>query len=257
MIIYWLLPSGLKIASRLGSFALETTTRRIDTRKQMKLPKHILLITFAWLALASGGAQAVTVCTVAATCKYADLVDGAISVSAVGASVNGVLGEPVDANEGVHLAPMAGDSPNNGSVLTLRLSDFIENELWIYSFDTTSEMRFELFVSELGTDFDQVETSLLSVGDREFFENDNAMIDISGYGIVQYVQLVSFSPDTICGDPLFSPNPPNCKIYGTAMEVNGAGGTLASTSAVPVPAAAWLFGSGLLGLVGVARRRRK
>jgi hypothetical protein len=27
-------------------------------------------------------------------------------------------------------------------------------------------------------------------------------------------------------------------------------------SAVPVPAAAWLFGSGLLGLVGVARRRR-
>jgi hypothetical protein len=28
------------------------------------------------------------------------------------------------------------------------------------------------------------------------------------------------------------------------------------TSAVPVPAAAWLFGSGLLGLIGVARRKR-
>jgi hypothetical protein len=26
---------------------------------------------------------------------------------------------------------------------------------------------------------------------------------------------------------------------------------------VPIPAAAWLFGSGLLGLVGIARRRRK
>ena len=26
---------------------------------------------------------------------------------------------------------------------------------------------------------------------------------------------------------------------------------------IPIPAAAWLFGSGLLGLVGVARRRRK
>ena len=29
-----------------------------------------------------------------------------------------------------------------------------------------------------------------------------------------------------------------------------------STSAVPVPAAVWLFGSGLLGLVGVARRKK-
>ena len=37
------------------------------------------------------------------------------------------------------------------------------------------------------------------------------------------------------------------------------GGTLAgvSSSAVPVPAAAWLFGSGLVGLIGVARRKAR
>ena len=32
-------------------------------------------------------------------------------------------------------------------------------------------------------------------------------------------------------------------------------GTTVSVSAVPVPAAVWLFGSGLVGLIGVARRR--
>ena len=34
-------------------------------------------------------------------------------------------------------------------------------------------------------------------------------------------------------------------------------GTYSNPAAVPVPAAAWLLGSGLLGMVGVARRRRK
>ena len=32
--------------------------------------------------------------------------------------------------------------------------------------------------------------------------------------------------------------------------------TASNASVIPVPAAVWLFGSGLLGLVGVARRRK-
>jgi hypothetical protein len=42
-----------------------------------------------------------------------------------------------------------------------------------------------------------------------------------------------------------------------SVTVDSAGDvTFATNSAVPVPAAVWLFGSGLLGLVGVSRRRK-
>lgn len=37
--------------------------------------------------------------------------------------------------------------------------------------------------------------------------------------------------------------------------MNNASGSISGLSAVPVPAAVWLFGSGLLGLAGVARRK--
>lgn len=47
----------------------------------------------------------------------------------------------------------------------------------------------------------------------------------------------------------------NCLTPGSA-NIAGSGDCSAAVSAVPVPAAVWLFGSGLLGLVGVARQRR-
>jgi hypothetical protein len=40
----------------------------------------------------------------------------------------------------------------------------------------------------------------------------------------------------------------------TVYEIASDGGT--QPELIPVPAAVWLFGSGLLGLVGVARRRK-
>jgi len=40
-------------------------------------------------------------------------------------------------------------------------------------------------------------------------------------------------------------------IWSTSLNINA----LAVTSAVPVPSAVWLFGSGLIGLIGLARRK--
>ena len=44
--------------------------------------------------------------------------------------------------------------------------------------------------------------------------------------------------------------------YSLHLEGHVNGGPTTQPPAIPVPAAAWLFGSGLVGLVGVARRRR-
>jgi len=64
---------------------------------------------------------------------------------------------------------------------------------------------------------------------------------------------MSFVDDGIGGSPL---------IDGPFVGLNvnfdiGSGHslTLTNISSVPVPAAVWLFGSGLLGLIGVARRK--
>jgi len=53
----------------------------------------------------------------------------------------------------------------------------------------------------------------------------------------------------------------NANTYADAYGVGAASGTADFTvdfrvSTVPIPAAAWLFGSGLLGLVGIARRKK-
>jgi len=55
---------------------------------------------------------------------------------------------------------------------------------------------------------------------------------------------------------LFSYDPNNSYSRATALTGLGALDALAYVSSIPVPAAAWLFGSGLLGLVGMARRKK-
>jgi hypothetical protein len=62
-----------------------------------------------------------------------------------------------------------------------------------------------------------------------------------------------FSDDSIGGDPMTSnaTNTHNANLDVMSMHLESI-----ASSPVPIPAAAWLFGSGLLGLIGLARRKR-
>jgi len=70
--------------------------------------------------------------------------------------------------------------------------------------------------------------------------------DVSGFLVTGGLPL---SDDGISGVPMATTPFPShhLNIDITQMTV---------TSVVPIPAAAWLFGSGLLGLIGIARRKK-
>jgi hypothetical protein len=235
----------------------------------MKLPKYILLTAFTWLAMLAGNAQAAFVCP--GTCAFGDIVlaapdtDGVTAI--VGTDLDDVLGIPSeDPNIGVRLADLSFATPDNDSVLTVHMSSAISNSLFIYSVTTNPNQRFRVEVSstDVDGDFELIIPDPLLVdfdGTTNYFVNENTEIDISSFaGEINYVRISSLLPDEKCsaptGFPFFGLDGDGCDKFNSAMLINAIAGTTA-TASVPVPAAVWLFGSGLLGLAGVARRRRK
>ena len=77
----------------------------------------------------------------------------------------------------------------------------------------------------------------------------------TGYDSVQGGIAYSIYFDTLSLNSLFGSG----TFTGVNLSIGGASAApslVGTTAVVPVPAAVWLFGSGLLGLVGVARRQR-
>ena len=118
--------------------------------------------------------------------------------------------------------------PFGGNVLTVLMESPIINDLWIIGDGGSSNPheRGKVFVSSDGS-------SYVEVAD---IDGDGGHIDISTLAFeVNYVRVVA-SPDLL--DTNTAP-----------LNIDSIAG-----SAVPLPAAVWLFGAGLLGLVGIARK---
>lgn len=80
---------------------------------------------------------------------------------------------------------------------------------------------------------------------------------LSGFQVLDSGQTaltgVSWYVTSFGNNPIYSG--PGCSFNCSGAHDNPGFEGVASVSAVPLPAAAWFFGSGLLGLVGVARRK--
>lgn len=91
-----------------------------------------------------------------------------------------------------------------------------------------------LWADDVGSTLTSLTTEASVQDDLAFWRGYNADTNLFGYEIA-YSQLGTLHIDTATGVASLSTGP---------------------VSAVPVPAAAWLLGSGVVGLVGVARRRK-
>jgi hypothetical protein len=90
-----------------------------------------------------------------------------------------------------------------------------------------------------------------TMGGALFVSNEHV-----GFGGGEWMSFIHVDPSNILdGAPIVDP-----AFASAQWMVNPTSGTVSyvgEVSAVPVPAAVWLFGSGLLGLVGVSRRRKQ
>lgn len=218
----------------------------------MQFKKASLLIVAVWLLATGNLAHASYLCTV--NCVYGGTVVDSNEVDAIvlGNPLTDVLGDPGSpptTTLGVVLAKRVGSSfatPTLNSTLTVQMTAgiFGDGSLWVIGdeeFPGTLNETFRVYVSATNVFDGSGSDESVDLGTY----NNNAFIDLSTFVLpttLNYVKLQA-SPSII------GPSPVPMAVLGIAGQ--------SLPSAVPVPAALWLFGSGLVGLLGIARRRRQ
>lgn len=134
-----------------------------------------------------------------------------------------------------------------------------------YSFRVTSTSMVSLWTDSFrnGANFDPNLRIFNSAGNLILSNDDNPFV-VSGQtfwdsGIVTSLAAGNYTVAiSVCCNLLNSPLSAlgaNTNLTrGSFYRINIAGNSVAPPSAVPIPAAAWLFGSGLLGLAGLRRK---
>jgi len=123
---------------------------------------------------------------------------------------------------------------------------------WTYTeddFENGSGVFTELFIPGHGSDIDALTINFDIAKSIEFSLTAN----VHGGGVnVSLFLLTALTPTQ---SALLDLSRSSYEIEGGGSNGGFTGGSVSPT-AVPVPAAAWLFGSGLLGMIGMARRKK-
>lgn len=111
----------------------------------------------------------------------------------------------------------------------------------------------------IGFDSSGGNTLSIAAGSYTFTEANDALYNLTGASLTLASGALSdFSYQAISGT---NGAPADFDSFFTSflsdVYLSGTWNTTVQMSPVPVPAAVWLFGSGLLGLVGLARRKKK
>jgi len=155
---------------------------------------------------------------------------------------------PISSFNGIHIGTVQGASGSHSGVIDGSESPNIDNP-W-------------MFLGNVGM---HQTTSPITVNGGS---GDNLTLDMSGWNVtwntLASIPMIQQGAATISCTTGSSCSDSSNYTLDAAFHVSGSGFTTVpytlhlegTVSSVPVPAAAWLFGSGLAGLVGIARRRK-